>query len=293
MRIKFFSSFCDSAHCKEKFEALCESHLIDYYGKDKKIYFTSNDDYTHVIIINTAMPNLNIPKENVIGFAFEPPHFLGITTQFIEYAQRHIGKYFIGQTMGLPSPPFIEDYSYMWHIMPMTIFPPKKKFMSIMCSEKNFAPGHKYRHELVWAILNSKFPIDIYGRGTIYYSSSGSIYQNDSRICGKFIEKEPFEDYEYTIAIENYQTTSYISEKLLTPLLCGTNTLYWGATNVHEKFGENKDAIKILTGDLNTDMLMIQKMCENRVPPVKINMINDKINLIKNLDTIFMPANEI
>jgi hypothetical protein len=33
--------------------------------------FTAADDYTHVIIQNTAMPSIgHIPKENVLGLAF-------------------------------------------------------------------------------------------------------------------------------------------------------------------------------------------------------------------------------
>jgi hypothetical protein len=39
---------------------------------NKEIALTNDDNYTHAIIINTCMPELNIPKENVIGFAHEP-----------------------------------------------------------------------------------------------------------------------------------------------------------------------------------------------------------------------------
>ena len=30
---------------------------MDNYGVDKDIYITNDDDYTHVIILNTAMPD--------------------------------------------------------------------------------------------------------------------------------------------------------------------------------------------------------------------------------------------
>lgn len=64
------------------------------YGKDKSIYITTEDDYTHVIIINTAMPkiNKNIPKSHVIGLAFEPFQFLGLTRKFVSYAQNDFSK---------------------------------------------------------------------------------------------------------------------------------------------------------------------------------------------------------
>jgi len=72
MKIRFFSSFCSSENCKSVYERLCETQFMTNYGKDKSIYINTEDDYTHVIIINTAMPeiNQNIPKSHVIGLAF-------------------------------------------------------------------------------------------------------------------------------------------------------------------------------------------------------------------------------
>jgi len=80
--------------------------------------------------MNNAMPNLNIQKENVIGLAFEPIYFLGLTTQFIEYAKKHIGKYYIGDKFDLPAP-FIEHFAYMWHSRPSKEITTKNKLMSI------------------------------------------------------------------------------------------------------------------------------------------------------------------
>jgi hypothetical protein len=58
IKIKIFSSFCDSEHCKTVFEDICEKKNMFNYGEDKEIYITNGDDYTHVIILNTAMPQL-------------------------------------------------------------------------------------------------------------------------------------------------------------------------------------------------------------------------------------------
>ena len=87
MKIKVFSDFCTSEVCKEKFEKICKSHLIENYGEDKEIYITCDDDYTHAVILNKAMPELKIPKSNVIGLACEPVSFLALTPEFIEYAK--------------------------------------------------------------------------------------------------------------------------------------------------------------------------------------------------------------
>ena len=96
-RIRIFSDDCDSSVCKRIVEMNAIISELDY-GEDKSLFITDGEDYTYVIIWNTAMPKLrcDIPKENVIGFACEPLIYLGLTQQFITYAQKHIQKYYIG-----------------------------------------------------------------------------------------------------------------------------------------------------------------------------------------------------
>lgn len=283
-RIKFFSSFCDSKNCKSVYERLCETQFMPNYGKDKEIYITDGDEYTHVIILNTAMPVLpeGFPKDNVIGLAFEPPVYLGINYKFIEYAQKYIGKYFIGSKSSLPSP-FVEYYSYMWHITPPTHVPEKKNIMSIMISNKTQQLGHRYRHQLAQEILKTNLPVDIYGKGC-----DQPIYnKQDSRVKGHFTNLEPYESYEFHIAIENIQTNDYFSEKLTNTLLCGTTPVYLGARNVREYF---PDKLICLSGDINLDMKMITNITQDPAKYRRVsdmNKIKNKIFLLRNLDTIF------
>ena len=75
IKIKIFCPFATSYNCKTIFEKINYSSEIYFYGKDKKYYFTDDNDFTHAIIMNNAMPDLNIQKENVIGLAFEPIYF--------------------------------------------------------------------------------------------------------------------------------------------------------------------------------------------------------------------------
>ena len=283
IRIKFFSNFCESSEVKSVYERLCESHLIDEYGADKKIFFTNNDDYTHAIILNTAMPILkNIPKENVIGLAFEPPHFLGLNNQFVLYAQKYINKYFIGEKGNLPAP-FIEGFGYMWHSQPLTYFPIKNKPISIMVSQKQNAPGHIYRHTLVKHILKSNLPIDIYGRGCQFYT-----HLKDARIKGNFNGLEPYENYTFHICIENFQTNHYFSEKIIDPLLCSTIPIYLGCRNIKSYFNDN---LVLLSGNIEQDMLLLAGILKYPelfiTTPLKIDEIKDKINLIKNVERLF------
>jgi Glycosyltransferase family 10 (fucosyltransferase) C-term len=282
-RIRIFSSFGESDNCKGIYERLCEADLMDNYGPDKEIYITNDDDYTHVILMNTPIPNnLKVSRERVVGLAFEPPAFLTQDSNFpyfMEYARLNISKYLIGSSDGLPSP-FISGYSFMWHITPPRRIVQKTRPMSIMVSEKSHAPGHIYRHSLVKAILQSNLNIDIYGRGCRYYSG-------DSRLKGDFSDDEPYEQYEFHICIENFQTESYTSEKYTNCILWGTTPIYWGATNIDTVFPN----ITIhLSRDLDKDMRMLSDILSNPnsyKKPIIQEEIRPKMNLLKNLDNIF------
>lgn len=275
--IKIFCSFAPSYKCKEVFEKINYASEISFYGKDQKYYFTNDDSFTHAIIINTATPTLNIVKENVIGLAFEPIYFLGLTPQFIEYAKKHIGKYYIGDKLDLPAP-FIEHFAYMWHSRPPKEIITKNKLMSIIVSEKKFAPGHVYRHKLIEEIIKLNLPIDIYGRGSNEYKYN--------RIVGKFEDAEPYESYLYSICIENTICNHYLSEKIITPLMYNCMPIYLGCKNLND-YVEN---VIILEGDLLKDISVIVKIIKNPELYYKKTYTErniKSINLIQNLPNIF------
>jgi hypothetical protein len=283
-RIRIFSNFCESDNCKDVYERLCEAQLMENYGEDKEVYITNGNDFTHVIILNTAMPQIaHIPKQNVIGFAFEPVMFLGLTEQFVKYAQRYIGKYYIGDKYDLPEP-FVERFSHMWHNPPLTLnyIPEKNRGISIMISEKKDQPGHKHRHDLVKKILESGLPVDIYGRGCVYYE-----HLNDPRVKGKFTESEPYEHYDFHIAIENFETNHYFSEKITNALLCQTTPIYLGCRSIDEYF---PDMVVQLSGDVNTDWLTLFKIVSNPEEYKKVidlEKVKNKVSLFRNLDQLF------
>ena len=279
--VRIFSSFCSSTECKTTFETIGEAFLLENYGNTKDIYITDGDDYTHVIILNVATPQLqNIPKENVIGLAFEPPYFLGLSTHFIEYAKKYIGKYFIGQCFGLPEP-FIEHYTFMGHTTPVKSIPASKPHkMSIMVSQKTLAPAHKYKHALVSRILASELPIDIMGRGCKYYPP-------DSRLKGEFHGLEPYLSYQFHIAIENFQLNHYFSEKIIDPLFCGTTPVYLGCTNIDTYFPE---MVIRLSGDVDKDMALLRSILnhpEEYRRPIRLKDVKNTTSLIKNIPVIF------
>jgi hypothetical protein len=286
IRLRFFSSFCDGNFLKPHYEEVFESHLLDYYGPEKKLYITNEDDYTHVVIFNLAMPVLkpDIPKENVVGLSFEPIYFLGLTVGFVEYAKKYISRYFIGDKKNLSSP-FFEGYAYMCHTVPLTYLPEKNKLMSIMVSEKGFAPGHKYRYELAIAILKTGLPIDIYGRGCANFKKN--MNYTDKRLKGEFTDKEPYENYLFHICIENFKCNEYFSEKILNPLLCSTTPVYLGCRNIKNYFGN--DPI-YLTGNLEVDMNMFTLILKEPMKHYRrldIEKIKNTTNFLRNVDKVF------
>jgi hypothetical protein len=275
--IKIFCSFTTSRNCKEVYERINNVSDIEFYGKNKKIYITEDEDYTHAILINTPMPNLTIPKENVIGLAFEPVKFLGLSSIFIEYAKKNIGKYYIGDKNNLPEP-FIEHFGYMWYSRPLKEITYKPNLMSIILSNKRSAPGHKYRHEMVKKIIEFGLPIDIYGRGSNNYSYD--------RVKGSFIDAEPYENYYFSICIENYECNHYFSEKIINPILYNCTPIYIGCKNIDNYL----DNVIKMSGNIEKDILLIKDVITNPNNYYKKTYTEKHlrtVNLIENIDKLY------
>jgi hypothetical protein len=265
--IKFFSDYATTDKMIHEWFSMDELFLDKDYNVTYR--FTLDDDYTHAIIMNKAMPELKIPKENVIGIAQEPPEFLNLLPgentdyNFINYVTKYVGKYYIGEKYNLPEE-FVEGNGYIGHcLMPRTIIN-KTKIMSIMISQKIFTGGHNYRHQLANIIIQNNLPIDIYGRGCRFY-------QNHESLKGEFNGNEHIKNYLFHIAIENTQHPHYFTEKIKNPLLNGTNVLYLGCTNIFNYF--SNDGIYLLNGNIEHDINLI------------LNILNDWQKYYKLIDT--------
>jgi hypothetical protein len=255
--IKFFCDYANSDVIAVEYIRQNELFFDEKFNIDYRI--TISDDYTHAVIINKAMPELKIPKENVIGIAHEPPKFLNLIPgenedrEFINYVTKYVGKYYIGEKYDLPNV-FIEGNGYVGHtsIPRMTIN--KNKIMSLMISQKIFAHGHVYRHQLADVIIKHKLPIDIYGRGC-------KLHEPNELLKGEFSENEYIENYLFHISIENTIHPHYFTEKIVNPLLYGTNVIYLGCSNIHNYFSEN--GIYLLNGNIEHDINLIFNIFNN------------------------------
>lgn len=261
------------------------------------IEITTGDDYTHAILFNGAQPLLRIPKERVVGLSHEPNAFIFRVTnlqEWVPYLDQNIGKYFLGDlNVALPSPPFCEGQLFLSYnrpsSIPRNIF--KTHFCSIILSNKKMLPGHRYRHQLVEAILQSNLPIDIYGRGCNEYARK---YPLDRRIKGAFPQTEeathgvlPYAAYDFSICIENSVSRHYFSEKIINPLLYGTTPLYLGCQNI-EQYLPNCSVL--ITGDVAKDMELLRRIMQNPDAFKKQIVLPDvlsRCNIFDNLDRLF------
>lgn len=253
--IRIFSSYCGSDIWKQ-FEKNHDLTSDPEYNMRYK--FTEGDDYTHVILLNTAAIDHNLPIENVIGLAHEPPSILGLNLDFVYYVNKRVSNYYIGCYRGLPSQ-FKCDHAYILHApLPKEIPTRKTKLMSIMVSNKDYMPGHAYRISLLEMILRSNFPIDVYGRGAENLIKQG---HTDPRLKGSFeSSEEMFRDYMFTIAVENTVYPAYFSEKVIDPLLNLCTPLYYGCTRIDQYL---PNMTVPLNGHPGVDFHLIKEVLEN------------------------------
>lgn len=114
----------------------------------------------------------------------------------------------------------------------------KTKLVSMMFSNKNFAPGHNLRHTIANKLKNF---IDVMGSG----------------VNGLHVKKvESCRDYKFSVVVENFKDGYYFTEKIIDCFLTGTIPIYYGTNKISEFF--NRDGI--LTFDTLEDL---EKLIEN------------------------------
>ncbi len=273
--VRVFSDFCTSEYANNIFLSMCPNREVF-----SNITFTTEDNYTHCVVINTPKENILVPKEYVLGLALEPLFYLRLTSDFILYAEQNIGSYYIGDITHL-SVPFICRTAFLWHTPLSNVTFIKNRIMSIIFSNKKETIGQCYRHKLVNEILTKNIPIDIWGRGC------DNLGITNSRIMGGFELNEPYESYQFTIAIENCEHPCYISEKFINPLMIKTIPLYWGATCAKEEFPNH---FIPLNGNLENDVQIICDVLENPseyMKDINYKKLAEKCDLLQHLNEKF------
>jgi hypothetical protein len=293
IRIRFFSDFCSSENCKQEYEEKCRVNQMGNYGPEKRLYITLNQTYTHAILLNCPIvPDISVPPERVLGLAFEPIPYLRLSYDFIHFAEKSVGQYYIGHIHpNLTSTFFKEHHGYMWHVPHPQILPSleekyynteanQRNKISIIVSKKMKASGNAYRHKLAAFILINNLPIDIWGNGTEIHSKR---FPNCKNIKGPFKDKEPYESYSLSICIENYRHPHYFSEKITNCLVYNTTPIYLGCIEIDTYF---PGQVIHLTGDLKHDTELLVNISKNPsayIREIKHHENDNVLNLLKNL----------
>lgn len=101
----------------------------------------------------------------------------------------------------------------------------KNKLLSIVASNKNYAPGHKLRHEIISKNLHKD--LELWGSGYKWFSD-----EPQDRV-------KPFKDYMYVIVIENCRYPNYFTDKIIDCFASGCIPIYWGDPNISQHFNQN------------------------------------------------------
>ena len=275
-------------------ETLYETAVMSIYGKKRQLYLTDGNDYTHVLLINYAMPTIrHIPHKNVIGIShlhtlvFPPPR------KFVIYAQQYIHTYFVGDIGTLPSP-FVTYQVYPFYQPPRIGQYTKTKLMSISLSIEVDSPGQIYLHSLAKYILTTSIPVDIYGHGCILFVDQyGDKDESDIRIKGPCSETDPsamLDDYMFHINAENFCSKSRYTCRLIDALIRKTIPIYNGCESVFNDGDEYASMILRLSGVIEIDMEIIGNIAKNPLTYYRYidhNMVRKRENLIHNLPRLF------
>jgi hypothetical protein len=99
----------------------------------------------------------------------------------------------------------------------------KTKMVSIVASNKRFALGHQFRHEVIEK-LQKKHNFDLWGSGYNPFEHTA-------------IERlKPFKDYRYNIVIENGIVENYFTDKIIDCFAVGSIPIYFGDPSVTKIF---------------------------------------------------------
>jgi len=233
IRLKIFSDYTTPTVAKGAFKSWGLGNTTY-----KNITVVDDESYTHACIFNHGkLPQLKVPKENVVGFHQEVYELIDMN-KYREWVDKHVGTYFVYDLRYMNGPNIKEWYTFLPNIPLVKDFsgytnPEKPQKMSIIASNKKFLPGHNLRHGLIKKILASDMDIHVYGRG------SRELYPLDGRVKGEIADKTlAFRDYKMNIAIENKRMPYWITEKFVDPIICDCVPLYWGANHCHHVFGE-------------------------------------------------------
>lgn len=205
-----------------EFLIFCSDPSGFYYNPIQNFRWTTTDYSKDDVVFYTDRMMLMTPKigKVKIGWVFEPEQLNLEVYNYIKSNYKEFDYIFTWDKRLCRIDDRIQfiPYTTSWISQPDYDIYDKTKLVSIIASKKNSLPGHILRHEAVAAYPQ----MDAYGRG---YEPVKSLLT-------------PFKDYAFTVAIENTNDDCNMSEKLVTPMLCGTIPIFYGCPSIGKVFND-------------------------------------------------------
>jgi hypothetical protein len=145
----------------------------------------------------------------------------------------------------------------------------KKLFVSMLCGEKNWAPGHQFRRKIWDYQKNMTFP-----KKFRYSQNYGDLklFDDNKKISHSKDKTELFIDSMFHIAIENNQATDYFTEKLIDCFVSMTIPIYYGCPNIGDYFDIRGMIIVNDMNDINNlNNIISEKFYKDRITFIEDN----------------------
>mgnify|MGYP003137842123 CR=1 FL=1 len=117
------------------------------------------------------------------------------------------------------------EFGACWVPQPYCEIYTKNKLLSIVASNKAYAPGHMFRHEIIKERVHPE--LELWGSGYKWFSDEPS-----GRVA-------PFKDYMYVIVVENCKYPGYFTDKIIDCFATGCIPIYWGCPLMYTRFNKN------------------------------------------------------
>ena len=150
--------------------------------------------------------------------------------------------------------------------------PSKQNRISVICSNKNWFPGHKKRLEFLGKLRLHPISqnIDFFGGGY-------------NHVLDKLDAIAP---YKYHLVLENSVVPDYWSEKLGDSLLGFALPIYYGCPNI-EKYFSNNSLIRIDIDDFEATVATLERIINNDIYESHLTAITEARSLILDRYNIF------
>jgi hypothetical protein len=246
------------------------AHADDKYGDPSFVHRVPND-----VVIYTDMQIMRQPKIGKVKIAWllEPPEYEPKKYEYIKQNYREFDYIFTWDKnlLEIDSRFILYTTGNSWIPRDEIAIYSKDKLLSMSASWKKFMSGHAIRHQILDRYMKS-YNIHWFGKRGLN-PADNYIAPFDPTIQNTITNLiDAYKDYMFTIVVENQNLDYMFSEKLVSPILCGTIPIYYGMPSI-DKFFDTRGMIIFDSIDELDDILsnLSLEKYEQMLPYARIN----------------------